>query len=417
MPTNLRPEISYLVQHILPILNSQYDYPAPDEYEHVKIQEIPIRIGGTVKKPDCVYYWEKNPVLLIEAKKEDKTEEDAQDQAFSYVKNYPVKDKKYSENGIRPRFIATTVGKDIKFYECKYELIGADFRSWLEPIDILDFKELLAKYGLSRGYKPKSLSSDEFREYFLLEMAKIYSPKGYITKDAIYKVATQILAYLENTKNYTSREPYISLDNYRYKQAQIRQLFSQYNILTSLTNENAKEFRKFVLRAFQGTQLNQYMTEQCVIDFMVGLIDIKPNWKVLDFECGSGGFLSAVVDKGKIPLANIRGIDIDPLPVAITKTYLAIHFEKIGKDIISLPVIEGDGLKDNSTGWDLVIGNPAGSDRKGASEYSLSIRCAINACKIGGKICLLLPEGFFTNLHDEILKKICFQTLQGACKH
>ncbi|MFH1230697.1 MAG: N-6 DNA methylase [Planctomycetota bacterium] len=428
MPKDQRPEISYLVQHVLPVLYSQYDYPAPNDEKNVKIEEIPVRIGGSPKKPDCVYYWEENPVLLIESKKEGKTEKDAQDQASSYVKNYPVRVKEYSKNGIRPRFVATTVGEKIQFYECKYEISGADFKDWLEPINILAFKTLLARYGLSRGYKPKPLSPDEFREYFLYEMAKIYSNRDVITKDAIYNVGHQILRYLAEPNNYTSREPYVLLDNYKHKQAQIRHLFNQYNLFKSLTSDNAKEFRQFVLRAFQGTGLNQYMTEQCVIDFMINLVKPKSYWKVLDFECGSGGFPAAVADKGGVLLNNIKGIDIDPLPVMIAKTYLAIYFKIHGKRINDIPIFNDNGLFDNGNNWDLVISNPAGSSRyegtklqkvlkhleadlnqdgrdESFSEYNFSAQQAVRSAKVGGYICLILPEGFFANSQNETLRE------------
>lgn len=76
---NLRPEISYLVQSILPFLSTHYDYPDPEDYEHVKIDEVPVRIGSSIKKPDVVYYWDGVPVLLVEAKKEGKSENDAQE--------------------------------------------------------------------------------------------------------------------------------------------------------------------------------------------------------------------------------------------------------------------------------------------------------------------------------------------------
>jgi 2-polyprenyl-3-methyl-5-hydroxy-6-metoxy-1,4-benzoquinol methylase len=81
----------------------------------------------------------------------------------------------------------------------------------------------------------------------------------------------------------------------------------------------AREFRSYILRSFQGTNLNQYLTEQCVIAFMVNLVgEFSPNTKVLDFECGSGGFLAAVIDKG-VELENIRGVDIDELPYIVAK--------------------------------------------------------------------------------------------------
>jgi SAM-dependent methyltransferase len=428
---NLRTEISYLVQSILPLLSTHYDYPNPEDYEHIKIDEVPVRIGSSIKKPDVVYYWDDVPVLLVEAKKEGKSENDAQEQALSYVRNFPATDKRYSKDGRRPRFIATTVGKDINFYIHRYELKGQDFRDWLERLDTVPaFVELLSEYGLSPGYIPKILTPQEFQRNFLNELMAIYKLEGLITRDVIFNVASQILSYLEDQENYTSRQPYILLDDkHKNRQEQIRQLFKQYDIIKSLNPDNAKVFRQFVLRSFQGTDLNQYMTERCVIAFMVDLLDMKPDWKILDFECGSGGFLAAVIEKSKVPLENIMGIDIDSLPFVVAKTYLAIYFGKFGKNNIdSIPVYCRNGLFHYGNDWDLVISNPAGSDQyrrndldrvienlesdldlngrpDSFSEYNFSIQQAVRSVKVGGKICLILPEGFFSNSQDEILRK------------
>ncbi len=218
------------------------------------------------------------------------------------------------------------------------------------------------------------------------------------------------------------------LDREKFRQSHIRELFDHYDFKASLSLNNAREFRRFVLRSFQGTNLNQYMTEGCVITFMVDLVNISPEWKVLDFECGSGGFLVAVIDKGNISLDKITGIDIDNLPYIIAKTYLAIYFSKTGININSIPIYCKNGLLNYGNDWDLVIGNPAGDaqyrkddledvlanlesdlDLNGRpdsfSEYNFSVQQAVRSAKVGGKICLILPEGFFSNSQDEILRK------------
>ena len=155
--------------------------------------------------------------------------------------------------------------------------------------------------------------------------------------------------------------------------------------------------------------------------------EIKQDWKVLDFECGSGGFLAGIVGKG-VPVENIMGVDIDELPYLIAKTYLALYFKKTGVSIKDIPIRQSNGLFFLGNEWDLVIGNPAGSakyekddiekvlenlerdlDCNGKddklTEYNFSIQQAVRLCKVGGKICLILPEGFFSNSQDEILRK------------
>ncbi len=426
-----RPEISFLVQFALPTLSSQYGYPQPDDSEHTKIQEIPVRIGSTIYHPDVVYYWDKVPILLIEAKKEGKSEKDAQDQALSYVRNFPTKE--YSEDGRRPHFIAITIGKNIACYRHRYELIKDDFKDRLEKLDIIpSFEKLLLEYGLSPEYKPVTLTPQTFQKDFLNQLMAIYNLDSdrKITREVVHNVSWQILSYLEDQRNYSSRQPYTLLDDtHKDRQATIRQLFNQYDVIGSLNAANAKEFRRFVLRSFQGTSLNQYMTERCIINFMVEMAEPQENWKVLDFECGSGGFLAAVLEKARISLENIKGIDVDNLPYIIAKTYLAIYFGKHKKsDIDLIPIKEANGLYYYGKDWDLIVSNPAGSNKyplndigrvlenlepdldlngrpDSFSEYNFSVQQAVRSAKVGGKICLILPEGLFSNSQDEILRK------------
>lgn len=425
-----KPEIAYLIQNVLPLLNSQYDFPSPEDEEHVKIDEIPVQMGGGPKKPDVVYYWNDVPVFLVEAKREGKSEEKAILQALSYIKCYPV--EKFSKDGIRPRYFAVTIGKRITFYVRRYEIDEKGIlKDWAEKIDHpLLFDQILEEYGLRPILKIKTLTATDFKKELLYELVALYKFDDKITPGVAKNVSQQILSFLEYGDNFTSHQPYTPvLDSYKDRQAQIRQLFKKFDLMNSFGPELAKEFRSFILRAFQGTDLNQYLTEQCVIAFMLDLIgEIPSNAKVLDFESGSSGFLAGAIEKGKLPMENIRGIDIDELPYIVAKTYIAIYFKKFGKEQIdAIPIYKGNGLFYQGDDWDLVVGNPAGSNiyehgneerilkeglinlRESAhtfSEYEFSIQQAVRSAKIGSKICIILPEGFFSNSHDEFLRKI-----------
>lgn len=122
------------------------------------------------------------------------------------------------------------------------------------------------------------------------------------------------------------------------------------------------------------------------------------------------------------------GIDIEELPYIIAKTYLALYFNKSGEELKLIPIKRDNGLFYHGKNWDLVIGNPAGSNKyehgkekdifknlnrdldgngkeDKITEYNLSIQQAIQSARIGGKICLILPEGLFSNSQDEFLRK------------
>lgn len=421
-------EIEYVIQDVLPIFASQLGYPLPEDEKNTRIQSIPVRIGSGIKKPDIVYYHDGVPVFLIEAKRGGNLE-DAINQALSYIRNYPVNE--YSRDGIKPRFFAVTVGKNYFFYAHRFEIEKNNFKDWAEKLEVpIAFTELLEEYGLKRIEKKEIFTPDIFRKEILNELGPIYKFEDKITPDVVKNIALQLLSFLQYGKDFTSHLPYADIDIHKDRQAQIRQVYEKFDWANSLGLENAKEFRSYILRSFQGTNLNQYLTEQCVIAFMLNLADsLSPETKVLDFECGSGGFLAAVIDRD-VKLENIRGVDIDELPYIIAKTYLAIYFEKTGFEAVeTLPIKKENGLFYQGDDWDLVIGNPAGGSKyehgdlnkigenlnrdlddngrlnDNLSEYNLSMQQAVTSAKTGGKICLVLPEGFFSNSHDELLRK------------
>jgi SAM-dependent methyltransferase len=429
-----RSEASYIVHDVIPLF-ARYGYPSAGDRDHVKVNDVPVfrpsggRSGSTM---DIVYYYSGEPVLLVEAKRENRSHEKALGEAENYLRNFPVKDNKYAPSGRPPRYIATTVGREIKFYHHRFE-VSEDglLRQISEPVNILTFDELLEQYGLVKGYKAKPLGPELFRKEFLNVLVAVYNTAQdrRITPEVIKNVSWHILNYLGNQKTYINRYPYTELDNELFRQEHIKDLHRRFDLINSLCPEIAEQFRSFILRAFQGTALNQYLTEQCVIAFMFDLIGtFNPDWKMLDFECGSGGFLAAAAKKGT-PIENMLGIDIDELPFIVAKTYLALYFKKAGKtEIEQIPVRQANGLFFVGDDWNLVVGNPAGSakyerddidevlnnlesdlDQDGRSdkfsEYNFSVQQAVRSCKIGGKICLVLPEGIFSNSQDEFLRK------------
>ncbi len=426
-----RSENSYINNDILPFLASSFGYPIHDA-EKVKINDVPIfrPSGGRAGSIDIVYYHNGEPVLLVEAKTKHKSHEDALKEVLIYLKNFPINKLEFAPSGLPPKILATTAGKDIKFYKWKidYSKPIPDFLT--EEIGIMPFEELISYYGLAEEYRarilePKNFSIDFFDE--LISIFKYHKKEEKITKDVIKEVAYQIHNYLLNTQKYTGDYPYTELD--LQGQKAVRDLFKRYDFIASLGQEIAKEFRKAILRSFQGEEFNQYLTEKCVIDFIFGLIGkLKKHIKLLDFECGSGGFIATAINQNDLPLENVMGIDIEELPHIIAKTYLALYFKKSGEELKLIPIKKDNGLFYHGKNWDLVVGNPAGSnkyehgkerkifenlnddlDNNGKkdkiSEYNLSIQQAIQSVRIGGKICLILPEGLFSNSQDEFLRK------------
>ncbi|OGL46322.1 MAG: hypothetical protein A2W05_08460 [Candidatus Schekmanbacteria bacterium RBG_16_38_10] len=426
-----RSEDSYIVHDIIPLL-SKLGYPGTGDHERVKIKEVPIYrpSGGIAGKMDIVYYQDGEPVLLVEAKRAGRSIKQAQEEAENYLRNFPIKNKKYAPKEQRPCYFAITVGREIQFYRHRFDVSNGLLEQISESISILTFDELLDKYGLTPGYRPKKLDTESFGKEFWPDLVSFYktSEDSKITQEVIKRVSKHILNYLENKHTYDTHSPFVEHISTLSNQEHIKDLHRRFDLAGSLNTEIAEEFRNFILRSFQGNEFNQYLTEKCIILFMLNLIgEIKSHWKVLDFECGSGGFISAAAKKG-VPIENMLGIDIDELPFIIAKTYLALYFRKTGKEIAQIPIRNDNGLLYLRNEWDLVIGNPAGSgdykkddienvlknlerdlDQNGKddkfSEYNFSIQQAVRSCKVGGKICLILPDPFFSGSRNKFLRK------------
>jgi len=219
MVNNKRPEIAYVIQNVLPLFASQFDFPLPEDEVNTKIDEIPVRIASGVKKPDVVYYHDGFPVFLIEAKKEGKSEKDAVEQALSYIRNYPVDE--YSKNSIKPRFFAVTIGKQIIFYAHRFEIEQNNFKDWAEKLENpVTFAELLEEYGFKKIERKEVFTPEVFRKEVLNELGPLYKFEDKITPEVVKNVAMQVLAFLQYGKDYTGHRPYIDLERNKDRQTQ-----------------------------------------------------------------------------------------------------------------------------------------------------------------------------------------------------
>jgi len=431
-----RSEADYIVNDIIPQFE-ELNYPPAGDSGRVKVNTVPIyrpsggRSGSTM---DLVYYHNREPLLLVEAKRRNRTHEEALIEAKQYMLNFPVEDEDFAPSGRRPDYVVTTVGREIKFHKHWFEIEKNQPVQHTKEVSTLTFDELISEAGLEPEFRSKKLSTEDFRENFLNEFLAIFAVDTDlgITPDVIKDISRLILSYLNYPDNYTNHQPYTDFSQDRHRQRHIRDLFRRFDLAGSLSEEIAFEYRDFILRSFQGSYLlNQYLTPQSVIAFMINLCAISPENKILDFECGSGGYIAAAVHQG-VGLENVLGIDINEIPFYVAKTYMALYFGITGENIDDIPIKNDNGLFFWSNDWDVVIGNPAGGsqydpedelgdieqvlenleddlDNNGKldsfSEYNFSIQQTVRSCEIGGKICLVLPEGFFANSSDEHLRK------------
>lgn len=427
-----RSEDSFLFQDIARAFE-QFGYPRLGDKENIKIKgDIKIKMGSGLKEPDLVYYTNGDPILLVEAKKVGQP--DPTEQAFSYVKLFPA--EKYSASKVRPKYFACTEGPYITKF-CKYVPYIDDRGELLEQIEVLNstltYQQLLEELGMTRIKTP--LTANHFKQdvFYTIVRCFLKSNSGQkLEAQYILKTVRQIYEFLRFPNSYATHQPYTDLDGHPDLQQEIRRAFDSYDWKNCNHVEIAQEFRSDVHRAFQKGELNQYITPTEVVRFMTNLVDLKTDNTVLDFECGSGGFLFAALQNG-IPPENITGVDLDDLPYFSAKILLALHLGVFEKDVDDKIRIEKrNGLLNFSQQFDIILSNPSGSnkypeeknrdlekvksdlsidldnngqdDSQVPSEYYFSIQRAVKSCKVGGKIAILLPEGFFSNSSDSVLR-------------
>lgn len=236
-------------------------------------------------------------------------------------------------------------------------------------------------------------------------------------------------------------------------------LEKEFTLHDSTEDIKGRAFEEFLPSQLRGKGLGQYFTPRPIVDFMVDLADIKMNEKVLDFSCGSGGFLikafemkrryieslpedviislnttrEGLIEKAK---QQIFGIDAEPRAVRTAKMNMVLWGD--GKQIVRG---NGLGLRDydnnpyfisefdennpDETGCDVILANPPfGSDEKdneilnryvlGSKNRKINsqkteilfIERAANLLKPSGKLLIVLPEGIFSNPTSQNIRNL-----------
>jgi hypothetical protein len=256
-----RSEIEYQVQDVIPFLSKHFVFPKIEDKKSVRMLSVPVKMGSTTKKPDTVYYYNGYPVFVLECKKPGQKDDDTLGQALSYIRNFPNHRSEWSRDGSKSRFFATYINKKLSFYEVVNKTIKGNIVDEVKPIKDLSFKEILKKCRLLKSEKKKIIGADEFNQ-FIHELAEIFDvrKRKIISRDTIKIISSVIKNYLTYKENFILYEPaYLKLNKYPQRQRRLLDLLSRYNLLKSSEPQIANEYRNFIIRAFQGTQYNQYL--------------------------------------------------------------------------------------------------------------------------------------------------------------
>ncbi|MFU8844835.1 MAG: N-6 DNA methylase [Bacteroidales bacterium] len=163
----------------------------------------------------------------------------------------------------------------------------------------------------------------------------------------------------------------------------------------------------------------EYYTPRAITRFIVEMVDLKLGEKVLDFACGTGGFLVNVIEhirnKGEVKTIadreilqhSILGVEKKQLPHMLATTNLILHN-------IEQPAIMHDNLLARSVNsWtpkervDVIVTNPpfGGMEEDGVEKNfpmnfrtretaNLFLFLAIHVLKPNGRAGIVLPDGF-----------------------
>ncbi|MBB6214541.1 type I restriction-modification system DNA methylase subunit [Anaerosolibacter carboniphilus] len=298
-------------------------------------QFVPVTMGATVKEADIIVYNDdacSQPHIIIECKKEEASElefSQAVNQAFAYayalagtskyiwvtskIKNeyYQIdkdKDVRNSEADI-PQFGVTELA------EFKYAKGGGTHKGQkLFDLEIVSEDELTKRFRLAHQalWGGGELNpSEAFDELDKLIFCKIWDErkarkKGDPYDFQIFKKGSEektnsslldrIKAIYEEGRK---KDPEVFRDGIRLSSAKCRTVVGYLeNINLSKTDLDCKgrAFETFLGSFFRG-DFGQFFTPRPVVKFIVDVLNITHNSKVLDTSCGSGGFLLHALNK------------------------------------------------------------------------------------------------------------------------
>jgi len=218
------------------------------------------------------------------------------------------------------------------------------------------------------------------------------------------------------------------------------------SLLNSSQDAKGLAFQKF-LSHHEKDGRGQFFTPEPVIDFCVEMMQPKPNEKIIDPACGSGGFLisalkylqknSPELDTKEIVSKNLFGLDINKSIARIAKMKLLLEANGITNVLCTNSLDDLNSLRfsvSNADVFDLILTNPPFgakiTNTSMLSKYDLGYKWAnhikdfhktksvypnqnaeilfiersLQLLKEGGRMAIVLPNGNFENPSLEYLR-------------
>lgn len=337
-----KPEDKVQAETVLRLI-LDYNYPA----RRIK-QFVPVTMGREVKEADIIVYEDDaciRPHILVECKREEVSEAEYQqaiEQAYSYAFALPC-DIKYVwvTSGIKsdyfevdktqnsrnqmpdiPQFGVKTVASYKYVYDAHFlPQIAGEQRFF--DLSVIDQAELTRRFKQAHealwagGQLNPSEAFDELDKLIFCKIwderkpRKMGEPYDFqiitvskdeeknenkrrlIENDNLYK---RIIALYEEGR---AKDKEVFRDNIRLTPEKIRTVvgyLESINLSETDLDSKGRAFETFMGSFFRGTY-GQYFTPREIVQFVVDVLPIQYDSKVLDTSCGSGGFLLYALNK------------------------------------------------------------------------------------------------------------------------
>lgn len=476
-------------------------------------QFVPVTMGSSKKEADIIVYEDDfcfNPTIIVECKKQDVSEAEflqAIEQAASYayalsgtvkyiwttsgIKDSYLQIDKERQTRIQvpniplygkpiPKFTYVKGGR-LRNEETGDDVIKQQFFD-LEQVSESDLTSRFKKAHQSLWAGGELNPSDAFDELDKLIFCKIWDerkprkngqpydfqifdiekPKNATQKDIdaieqqiTIELAKRIFALYEEGR---SRDKEVFKDNIRLTPQRIRTVVSYLqgvNLSKTDLDSKGKAFETFMGSYFRG-DFGQYFTPRNIVKFIVDVLPINNDSKVLDTSCGSGGFLLYALDKVRqqagiyynegtiehynhwhdFASKNLFGIEINEQIARTAKMNMIIHDDGHTNVISSDGLLRDDVIRERTENkgfeyetFDVIITNPpfgstikqtekaylhqysfgnkdvnwldtknsAVKERDSQSTEVLFIEQDYNFLKEGGYMAIVIPDGILTN--------------------
>lgn len=321
------------------------DYKYPEN--RIK-QFVPVTMGSEVKEADIVVYEDDmcmSPHILVECKRQEVSEAEYQqaiEQAYSYAFALPC-DIKYVwvTSGIKsdyfevdknqnsrnqlpdiPQFGVKNVASYKYVYEAQYLPEEAGKQRFFD-LSVIDQSELTRRFKQAHealwagGQLNPSEAFDELDKLIFCkiwderkprrmgepydfqiitvpkEVEKSETKRRHIENDNLYK---RVIALYEEGRK---KDKEVFRDNIRLTPEKIRTVvgyLESVNLGETDLDSKGRAFETFMGSFFRGN-FGQYFTPREIVKFIVDVLPIEHDSKVLDTSCGSGGFLLYALNK------------------------------------------------------------------------------------------------------------------------